>query len=405
MHVSEKGEGFDLDRSRTYWRHAPSGIGKHDTRLLLSESPARLLDVWTQAFQARFRGYPEEDVFLREMAKEFAGKRVLSIGSGLGFHEVYYARNGAFVTCVDIVESNLKVIERVAELSGITSRVNTICCADSSETPYDSSYDVVFIYGSLMTMPEPYQAKLLAKATAALTPDGRLVLMLYTWDFARLTCGWQSPDQFDPAVFARASDPSVAEEHCPWSDWHDDAKLLEMTGSGFVISHRQTWNYGLYVWYSLTRSQMGMVQPFFDTKKIIESFAHRDDLDVTLWPVWAATRLDNEDGIRIRTHCNTGGYAIGSQELILASKSKKENCVAMDVTLIEGGLSVGILDVESQTFVASQIVSTPSRHVVLIAADLPKRFQIIVSNYSSGPPAESTFTVHTARIGHQAWVQ
>jgi hypothetical protein len=113
-------QSFDLEASRRYWRNAPSGAGKHDTSSLIAMSDDQLLTIWLDGFRKRFAVYPEEDQFLAAMSREFAGKRMLSIGSGLGFHEMVYASHGARITCCDIAPSNLAIIKRVAGLRGVT---------------------------------------------------------------------------------------------------------------------------------------------------------------------------------------------------------------------------------------------------------------------------------------------
>ena len=48
----------------------------------------------------------------------FKGKDVLSFGSGIGLNEMQFVRAGARLVCADIVDSNLRVIERVAAIEG-----------------------------------------------------------------------------------------------------------------------------------------------------------------------------------------------------------------------------------------------------------------------------------------------
>src|SRR5436309_15197281 len=101
---------FSFERARTYWRFAPSGKGKHDTAALAKLTDAQLETLWNDAFVSRFLRYPEEDCFAQVAAASFRNKRVVSVGSGLGFHEIYYQRYCAQVTCCDNVDSNLDVI-------------------------------------------------------------------------------------------------------------------------------------------------------------------------------------------------------------------------------------------------------------------------------------------------------
>lgn len=231
--------GYRFDEAQSYWRHAPSESGKHDTATLAEASDHVLLDVWDAAFRSRFRGYPEEDLFVRAFARPVGGQRILSVGSGLGLHELFYAAAGATVTCADIVPSNLRVVERVAALKGLTGvRTTVLGSGQVAQEPCDT----LFVYGALMHMPRDQQRELLRQGSALLSPNGRIVLMLYTWAFASAMCHWTSADQFDPVLFGRASDPSVGTEHCPWADWHDDDAVLDLAGPGFHIAKKQLWN-------------------------------------------------------------------------------------------------------------------------------------------------------------------
>ena len=384
---------FDLEQSRRYWRLVPSGQGKHDTTFLLSLVDAELEPAWDAAFQSRFETYPEEDAFARAMAQRFRGRSLLSVGSGLGFHEILYAAHGAQVTCADIVQSNLDVIARVAALKGTV--VATI--PTDTSAPYPAGQDVVLLYGCLMHMPPDAQRDLLARASAALSPDGRLVLMLYTWTFVARTCGWESPAQFDHAVFARASDPAVGDEACPWSDWHDDAKLLDLVGSRFRIARCQTWNDGLFVWYELERGERkGPIKRFFPPDApaagrtihtIRAALFAPQDASVQRW----------FGRLRVTTSRNQFAYALSSPVIDATEFSELPSAFAFDLDVRKGRISAGILDVDRGEFVSAQTASAGAAALVVPCRAVPQRLQLIVSNHSEGQPAVSEFSFRAAR--------
>lgn len=385
---------FDIERSRAYWRHAPSGAGKHDTSVLSSAPDAEFLATWDEAFRRRFAGYPEEMTFLRVFGATTAGERLLSIGSGLGLHELYYLSKGARVTCADIVPSNLAVIRRLAELRQLGD-VTTILLDNDAAFP-QGPFETVFIYGSLMAMPADAQREMLAKATKAMAPGGRIVLMLYTWEFARRTCGWESPDQFDPLVFARASDPTVGEEACPWSDWHDDAKLLALAPEGFTVSRRQLWNDGVFVWYELRQSTSSMAAPFFtdadryDGPRVARYGGEDFQPD-------QAERLAAPGGTEFATRESRYSYAA-----VLPARPSPGagvNCVDVSLDLVDGAVSLGLLDVARNAFVSTAVVIEhgPSR-VRMVPQTFPDVFQVIVSNHHPDEPGTSRFRLREAEL-------
>lgn len=384
-------EEFDLEASRRYWRLAPSGAGKHDTSNLMSAEDSAVVNEWRHGFAKRFSNYVEEDQFLAVMGEEFAGERILSIGSGLGFHEMYYASRGARIKCCDIVPSNLAVIQRVSRVFGL--EVETQLLEDNQE--FDGPYDSVFIYGSLMTMPQAAQRDLLARVSRALRPKGRIILMLYTWEFARATCGWTNPDEFDPLVFARASDPSVGEEHCPWSDWHDDERLMAVSPPGFHITRRQLWQEDWFVWHELSQTPNSpeTISSFFDPSAIEGD--HVSSVDLKCFQAAAAEVIATDNALDIHTESTTAGYAAVS-DIIPACDA---NVLSVDFDLAEGAFSAGLLDEAAGAFIASCPERTLGAHTMTIALPpLPEQMRIIFSNFRD-TPASSHVTIRRVAFG------
>jgi SAM-dependent methyltransferase len=384
---------FDLAEARNYWRHAPSGAGKHDTSNLLALDDQALREVWDNAFLKRFERYPEEDQFLRHMAAEFAGKRVLSIGSGIGLHEIFYQLHGARMTCCDIVPSNLEVIRRISAIKG--ARGMEFLVSKGSDQDLGGPYDVIFIYGSLMTMPIPLQRELLAGSMAALRPDGRIVLMLYTWEFARATCTWSSRDEFDPRVFARASDPSVGPEHCPWSDWHDDAKLEALVGGEMLVRRRQFWNQDWFVWHELARvTRTGEPTPFFQAADLLEGAVAKE---FALGELQAAEAeiTGGSEGLEVETRMNNFGYALMTQPFAVDEALRQANQLLVDADLSAGAFSLGVLDEDRNEFIATAPIWKQGRSQFHMAIPrMPSRCRLIISNHRTGQPGSSRFKLH-----------
>lgn len=383
---------FDAARARRYWRHAPSGAGKHDTGTLVA-SPG-LHDVWDVAFRSRLLNYPEEEQFLRTFAERAPGLRMVSIGSGLGFHELFYASAGARVTCCDIVDTNLAAIARVAGRKGL--HVDTVHADDVGAQPLPGNVDLVFIYGCLMHMPVPAQRDVIQRAREALVQGGSVVLMVYAWEFARRTCGWTEPSQFDPLTFARASDPTVGDEACPWSDWHDDAKILDLAGRGARILRRQPWNDCQFLWYELDWNP-GHATPrlFFEPDALVEG-ASLLRLGPRDFSPSAAEVSHGWRRLTVRMPASRGDYALVSRTITAPAGA---NAVTIDVEVKTGALSAGILDVDAQRFVAVAIRARSGRQPVLLLADpLPARFQVVLSNHQPESPARGEFGFRRASV-------
>ncbi len=390
------GEAFDLHEARNYWRFAPSGVGKVDSATLLSLPDEEFYSTWERHFKSRLSHYWEEGHTIPYFAELFRGKKVLSFGSGLGLNEMQFLRAGADLTCADIVESNLRVIERVAAIEGV-GPVKIVAMKDSATTDFGGPYDYIYANGSLMTMPFDKQAMVVANFKKSLKPDGRIILMLYTWKFVADTCGVDSPK-----AFARYSDPSVGDIHNPWSDWHDDRKLMQLAGDDMAISARQFWNQGYYVWFVLDWARNwhgtpGEILPL-EAASSIGEILHRPSL--SSFEKHEADLCEMTGGaLSIRTTANQYLYAAWSAEQTIAIKGSID--LFLDVDLQEGGVSVSLLDLASDRMIMSRPVNWQGRHFHVFpidVAELPVPFRFVLSNFQQKAPASSRFTVHDLAI-------
>ncbi len=402
---------FDLEASRRYWQFAPSGLGKVSTEELVRKDDASLFRHWEDHYRSRLTHYWEDRHFVRHFADLFKGKSILSFGSGIGHNEVQFLRGGAAVTCADIVRSNLQVIERVSNREGL-SAVRCLFLEDPAAADFGGPYDHIFARGSLMTMPAGAQRRVLAGFQRCLRPGGSIILNLYAWEFVRDTCGVDSP-----TAFARASDPSVGEIHNPWSDWHDDAKLLALAGEGMRISHKQLWNQGYYVWYALRRrSELPTelsLRPFLDAEalEMSSSAVEKEFAPGSLERLEADFEPLADGSLRVRTGRNRFHYAARTEVEPLDGARRRWYKALVDVDLEEGALSLGFLDPAADRMVRSRAIRWPGRHSHTVhvgsgpemAGGLPRTYRIVLSNHRENEDASSVFTLHRLCVLSEEW--
>lgn len=386
---------YDLDVAREYWQHAPTGFGKISSADLLKLDDKTFDKRWREQYDSRVNHYFEERFFNRYCADLFHGKRVLSFGSGMGVNELQFLRTGTQLTCADIVETNLRVIEREAKLEGLKG-LSLIHLSDPGTGDFGGPYDYIYIWGSLMTMPFDVQRQVMHAFKQALAPNGRMYLLLYTRAFLEAYCQVDSP-----TLFARASDPSVGELHNPWSDWHDDAKLMDLAGGDMVITHRQFWNQNFYVTYGLgwreTEGDIPMPSLCFDIDKVSSGGpeiwsakpGELSPLDATLTPI-------AEGAVKVITTRNKYFYAAASDNHDVEVNTYEWITLEVEATLEKGGFSVGVLDVEKNTFAYSRSVSILGRQTHYFswaASKTPRRCRIMISNHRD-IEGVSEFTLH-----------
>src|SRR5438094_4553102 len=118
-------DGFE--RLRSKWSTVPAGGPQRvSSSELLKLDDNELVGVWKAARNAdvqgpgfQFRGWFHE--LYKEFIKE---KKILDIGCGFGISSISFAQMGASVTFVDIVEENLKLVERICRSLNIADRVS-----------------------------------------------------------------------------------------------------------------------------------------------------------------------------------------------------------------------------------------------------------------------------------------
>ena len=383
-----------LARAKQYWRHAPSGGGKIDTASLIQYSDQDFLSTWDEAKRGRRLAYWEESEFMPYFASRVRDRDVFSFGSGLGYSELDLLEAGAHVTFADIVPSSIACVERLCALRGHTDRSRFLLMEDSASISFGGPYDFVFAYGSLMHMPEERQAIVLASMFDALRSGGVIWLMLYTPRFVESV-----GVPFSQEAFGRASDPSVGDLDNPWSDWHDDEKLLRLAGPDACILNREEFNEGRYVWYALgrraehhpTAGELFVDLPAIEVTRALEDTKHgRIVAEIPLekgieWE--ATTTYERGAGLLVTTTVNNFHYAVEFPEVVLEGASEAPNRLIFDAIVQRGGFSVGLLDTEANRFFYKSTVWRDG--IVRRSRDLrtlqwPDRFRVVISNYQPG---------------------
>jgi ubiquinone/menaquinone biosynthesis C-methylase UbiE len=106
---------------------------------------------------------------------EYAGKKVLEIGCGLGTMIMNWAQAGARVTAVDLNPTSVRETKRRFELLGLEADVR-LMDGNQLELP-DAAFDYVYSWGVLHHSPDLERS--LAEMMRVLKPGGGFGLMLY----------------------------------------------------------------------------------------------------------------------------------------------------------------------------------------------------------------------------------
>ncbi len=159
-----------VDEVREYWNRRPCNI-RH------SAQPVGTKEYFDEVEHRKY--------FVEPHIPEFAdfprwqGKKVLEIGCGIGTDTINFARNGAFVTAVELSEASLQLAKRRAEVYGLQNQIR-FHFGDAerlSDFVPVEPYDLVYSFGVIHHTPHP--EKVLQQIGRYLKPESCVKVMIY----------------------------------------------------------------------------------------------------------------------------------------------------------------------------------------------------------------------------------
>ena len=208
---------FDL--LRTKWGEVPFGkMERQHSKAILSLADDELLSQWTEGYNARSTGTAfSTSGWYQTLYKDvFRGKRVLDVGCGLAPDTVFFAEEGARVTFIDLVESNVRVVERICALKGLKD-VAFLYMEDLTSLERLGTFDFLYCGGSFINAPLEV-ARMEAQALLKhLPPGGRWVELGYP------QIRWEREGRMPETEWGQRTDGWA-----PWIEWHDLEKLQYM---------------------------------------------------------------------------------------------------------------------------------------------------------------------------------
>jgi SAM-dependent methyltransferase len=207
-----------LDLSREKWREVPAGgdtLGRSYSTALLKLSDQELLAQWQRMYEAGsmsdHRGWYQ--VLYREA---FAGRRIVEVGSGLGFDGIFFMKNGAKWVFADIVEDNLEAVRRLVRLQGLSAQAEYLWIeSPASLARLEGEFDVVWANGSLHHAPFDIARAETQLLLARLKAGGRWIELFYSFD------RWVRQGKLPFTEWGKVTDG----ERTPWAEWYDVERI------------------------------------------------------------------------------------------------------------------------------------------------------------------------------------
>ncbi len=171
------------------------------------------------------------------------GKRVLDVGCGLAITSLPFAENGAEVTFVDLVQSNLDVVRRLCRLKGLEN--TRFCYMDDlgSLAQLAADYDVIYCCGSMINAPLDVTHLEAQELVKHLKVGGRWIELAYP------KSRWERDGYMPFDLWGEKTDGGA-----PWMEWHDLDKVLGyLAPAQFEVVLAIEFHDGDFNWFDLLR--------------------------------------------------------------------------------------------------------------------------------------------------------
>lgn len=230
---------------RAFWDSRPCNI-RH------SAQPVGTREYFDEVEQRKYFVEPHIPGFAE--FPNWAGKRVLEIGCGIGTDTIGFARAGAQVTAVDLSPKSLELAKRRAEVFALSEQIRFYCgnVEELDQAVPVEPYDLVYSFGVIHHTPHPDRA--IEQIRRYMASDGELRIMVYSRVSYKLFWIMEQEGIWDMGrIDELISRNSEAQTGCPVTYTYSFNDLRSLLG-GFEIlemrkAHIFTWDVEAYKRY------------------------------------------------------------------------------------------------------------------------------------------------------------
>lgn len=127
---------------------------------------------WEKADQSPWLKPTDDVYYLAHKWRELGYKRILDLGSGLGRHAIYFAKEGFEVTALDLSEYAVNHLTSWAKKENVEIEITL---GDIMELPYEAdSFDSVLAYHSISHADTPGMKVIVSEIERVLRKGGEL---------------------------------------------------------------------------------------------------------------------------------------------------------------------------------------------------------------------------------------
>ncbi len=209
-------EPFNLLRKK--WSELPVGVDRLSSKDIGILSDGDLLSWWDSVHKHATTGafYKGRGWYHTLYAPLMKGAKVIEIGTGFGIDGLTFAKSANHYTFVDIVQENLKILERLARLMNINGATFVWLENYESFKQLPEEQDVILASGSLHHAPIHVIRREVHELAERLRTGGRWLQLAYP------KARWEREGCKAFSEWGKCTDG----EATPWAEWYDLEKLL-----------------------------------------------------------------------------------------------------------------------------------------------------------------------------------
>jgi SAM-dependent methyltransferase len=200
---------------REKWFEVPVGNKVRSTKELLELDDSELSSLW--ADMRKKDDFSSREWYRLLYSPIFRGKKIIDVGCGFGFDTMTFAQDGAHVTCLDILESNVSLVRRISALKGIQGIDFLYLDKLESLDTLPADYDFIWCVGSFHNAPQDIMRQEAQALLKHLKVGGRWIELAYP------KSRWQREGKPSFERWGKRTDSGA-----PWMEWYDTDKLLSL---------------------------------------------------------------------------------------------------------------------------------------------------------------------------------
>jgi 2-polyprenyl-3-methyl-5-hydroxy-6-metoxy-1,4-benzoquinol methylase len=234
---------------RSKWVEVPAGSEeRRRSDELLRLNDEELVALWSKAREGMTTGtsFEMRGWYQLLYADVLRGRKVLDVGCGMGFDSITYAQQGAKMTFVDIVDTNVEIVHRLCRILGLRD-VNFLYMENvESLSSLDTDFDAILCMGSLHHMPYKAVREEVQELIRHLKIGGRWIQLAYP------RSRWLREGRMPFKIWGAYTDGAGTS----WAEWYDLPKLLNLLEPARfdVILYREFYNND-FNWFDLIRRE------------------------------------------------------------------------------------------------------------------------------------------------------